>query len=386
MLKKSLFILLLVILSLSGCGKNQEEAHEEKEAKEENSNPNAIHLDDIQQKNIDIQLSPAKESSVQETIRLMGKIEPDQTRTAHIRPLTSGKIIEVHVQAGDRVKAGSPLLTYDNIELGDLMGEYREALAEVEVADKALERAKKLVDLGSISRAEFDRREAEQRNGTAKAESIRIKLKRFGVSPDDSSNDVNSRTVLRAPFAGVVIALDAATGESTNTEQELLSVSDLSKVWVTGNVYEKDLARVHVGQQSQVSTGAYPGEVFTGNITYVGDMVNPNTQTIPVRCEVDNRDGRLKLGLFATIEASTTQRHKALTIPASAIQQFGDQFAVFVKTGDNEFEKRVVKIGTNAEGIAEVTSGLRAGDVVVTQGSFQLKSEIEKENIETEEE
>ncbi|MCI0619003.1 efflux RND transporter periplasmic adaptor subunit, partial [bacterium] len=170
MLKKSLFILLLVILSLSGCGKKQEEAHEEKEAVQENSNPNVIRLDDVHQKNIDIQLSPAKESSVQETVRLMGKIEPDQTRTAHIRPLAAGKIIEVHVRAGDRVKTGSPLLTYDNIELGDLMGEYREALAEVEVANKALERAKKLVDLGSISRAEFDRREAEHRNATAKVE------------------------------------------------------------------------------------------------------------------------------------------------------------------------------------------------------------------------
>ena len=284
------------------------------------------------------------------------------------------------------MRARSELLTYDNIELGDLLAEYREAAAEVEVAKNSLERANKLVDLGSISRAEFERRHAEYKNSVARADSIATKLARFGVNPEQAFRITASRTVLRSPFSGVITKLDAAEGETIVPEDEVLVVTDLSRVWVTGNLYEKDLSRVQVGQQAQISADAYQGEVFSGKITYIGDAVDPDTRTIPLRCEVPNPDGRLKLGLFVTMEVPTGSEHKALTIPSSAIQQFGDDAVVFVKKGDSEFEKRTVRIAGKAGDSVEVTSGVRAGDLVVTQGSFQLKSEMKKEEIETEEE
>jgi cobalt-zinc-cadmium efflux system membrane fusion protein len=386
---KYLITFFLVVVLCGGCGAKQEEQQGVKDGREGSSNPNIIHLDAAMQQNIDLRLEPVKQTSIQETIRLMGKVEPDQTRTAHIRALTSGRITKAHVRPGDRVRAGSALVTYDNIELGDLVAEYREALSEVELSTRSLERAGKLVDLGSVSRAEFDQREAEQGNSMARAGSIRIKLERLGLSPDELSKDSienSSRTVLRAPFPGVVTELDAAEGESISPEQALLSVSDLSRVWVTGNVYEKDLSRVQVGQEAQVTAAAYPGEIFSGKITTIGDVVNPNTQTIPLRCEIENPEGRLKLGLFVTMDAPTGERKTALTVPSSAIQQFGDSVAVFVKTGDNEFEKRIVQIGRKSGSDVEVTAGLSAGDLVVTQGSFQLKSEIQKAEIATEEE
>lgn len=389
MQKGWLFIMFVTIVTLAGCGTKQLEQQEENEERQGNSNPNIIHLDDSQQGSIDLRLEPVKEASIQVTIRLTGKVEADQTRTAHIRALTSGRITKVHVRPGDRVRTGSALVTYDNIELGDLVAEYSQALSEADVSARSLERARKLLDLGSISRAEFERREAEHRNSITRAESIRIKLNRFGLSPDEISKDSianSSRTILRAPFPGILTELDAAEGESISPEQKIISISDLSRVWVTGNVFEKDLSRVQVGQEAQVSTNAYPGVVFSGKITYIGDMVNSETQTIPVRCEIDNPDGRLKLGLFVTMDAPTAERHTALTVSTSAIQQFGDSMAVFVKTGDNEFEKKIVQIGSKSGGDVEVKAGLKAGDVVVTQGSFQLKSEIEKEKIETEEE
>ncbi len=384
-MKKYFFFLLIGIL-ISGCNRDDNVKEQSESAPEENANPNILLLDAARQKNIDLRVEQVKEGEVQETIRLMGKVEPDQTRTAHIRPLTSGRILTIHARLGDRVRAGSELLTYDNIELGDLVAQYREAAAEVEVAKNSLDRAKKLVDLGSISRAEFERRDAEYKNTAARAESIRIKLQRFGVNPEEASTTIPSRTVLRSPFSGVITKLDAAEGENIGPEDEVLAVTDLSRVWVTGNLYEKDLSGVRAGQKAQISADAYPEDVFSGMITYIGDVVDPNTRTIPLRCEVPNPDGRLKLGLFVTMEAPTTSQHKAFTIPSSAIQQFGDELAVFVKKGDNEFEKRTVHIGGKSGDAVEVTDGIHAGEVVVTQGSFQLKSEMKKEEIETEEE
>lgn len=384
-MKKYLFFLLIGILIL-GCNRDTEVKEQQEKAREENANPNILQLDAARQKNIDLKIEQVKEGEVQETIRLMGKVEPDQTRTALIRPLTFGRILTVHARQGDRVRTGSELLTYDNIELGDLVAQYREVATEVEVAKNSLDRAKKLVDLGAISRAEFERRNAEHKNSIARAESIRTKLQRFGVNPEKASKTMPSRTVLRSPFSGVITMLDAAEGESIGPEDEVLAVTDLSRVWVTGNLFEKDLSGVRVGQQAQINADAYPEDVFSGMITYIGDVVDPNTRTIPLRCEVANPDGRLKLGLFVTMEVPITSQHKALTIPSSAIQQFGDELAVFVKKGDHEFEKRTVHIAGRSGDAVEVTAGVRTGDLIVTQGSFQLKSEIKKEEIETEEE
>jgi cobalt-zinc-cadmium efflux system membrane fusion protein len=150
-------------------------------------------------------------------------------------------------------------------------------------------------------------------------------------------------------------------------------------VWVLLNIYEKDLAKVQKGSAVKIQTESYPGEAFTGKITYVGDVVEPQTRTVSVRVEVANPRGRLKPGMFATAEISAGNSAKqAILIPSSAIQRFDGRPAVFLQQQDGSFTKRDLELGRGFGGNVEVKSGLKEGDPVVVAGAFTLKSELLK--------
>ena len=400
--------LLIVIATTAWLGLRWSDINDEASGREETpeaTDPNVVTLDSAAQQNIGLKLEPAQPRTVLQTIQTTGVVGPNETRVAHIRPLARGRIEKVYVRLGDRVHAGQPLLAYDNIELGELMSEYLSAVAALEkakaaaeVTKRSLERAQNLVDLGAVSRAEYERRNAEYKNALASINSqeaevakVEEKLHRFGLTDADLEklntpthtpyHREASHSVLRAPFDGVVIKYDVAEGEIVETDRELFIIADLSTVWVQADVYEKDIASIHSGQEVKVFLDAYPGEVFTGRITYVSDFLDPKTRTAKVRCEVPNRDGRLKLEMFATIQIPTPMGREVVMIPTSAVQLIDDKPVVFVKIGDREFQKREVNLGSQSNGWIEVKSGVKAGETVVTQGSFYLKSTLLREQI-----
>lgn len=379
-----------------------EPASTEREATE-SAAPNAITIDERTRDTIGLQVQAVEQRPFAEVIQATGIVTPNETRVAHVRLLAPGRVEQVHVRVGDRVQSGQPLLTYDNVDVGELVGNYLSAAAAVEraaadadVANRALERATKLVDVGGLSRGEYERREAEHKRALAEVTTARAamtnierRLQRFGLSADDltrlraSSGDATSwsRTTVRAPFAGVVTAADVAPGEAVDTQRELFTVADLSTVWVIGDLYQKDIASVRRGQEAQITTETYPGETFIGRITHVSDMLDPSSRTAKVRCEVPNRDGRLKLQMFVTMGIPTATAHDALVVPAAAVQQVDDESVVFVQTGDDTFEKRVVKAGVGTAGWVPVLVGLKAGERVVTAGGFMLKSKLKAASI-----
>jgi cobalt-zinc-cadmium efflux system membrane fusion protein len=249
-----------------------------------------------------------------------------------------------------------------------------------------------------VARAEYERRNAEYKNALASINSqkaaiaqVEEKLHRFGLT-DADLDKLNtpthtqyhreaSHSTLRAPFDGIVIKYDVAEGEVVETERELFTIADLSTVWVQADVYEKDIASIHQGQEVKFLVDAYPGETFVGKITYVSDFLDPKTRTAKVRCEVPNPQGRLKLEMFATIHIPTPMGREVVMIPTAAVQQIDDKPVVFVKISDTEFQKREIQLGTQSDGWVEVKSGVRAGEVVVTQGGFYLKSTLLREQI-----
>ncbi len=379
-----------------------EPASTEREAAE-SAAPNVITIDERTRDTIGLKVQVVEQRPFADIIQATGVVTPNETRLAHVRLLAPGRVEQVHVRVGDRVQAGQPLLTYDNVDVGELVGDYLSAAAAVDraaadadVAKRALERAAKLVDVGGLSRGEYERREAEHKRALAEVTTARAamtnierRLQRFGLSADDltrlraSSGDATSwsRTTVRAPFAGVVTAANVAPGEAVDTERELFTVADLSTVWVVGDLYQRDIASVRRGQEAQITTESYPGETFTGRITYVSDVLDSSTRTAKVRCEVPNRDGRLKLQMFVTMGIPTTTARDALVVPAAAVQQVDDDTVVFVQTGDDTFEKRVVEAGAGTGGWIPVLAGLKAGERVVTEGGFMLKSKLKVASI-----
>lgn len=339
-----------------------------------------------------------------QAIRATGSVQPNDSRMAHIRALARGRIDDVYVRLGDRVRAGQRLLTYDNVELGDAIGEYLSALAELqkasaetEVSRRALERARNLVDLGAIARAELQRREAEHKNALAtvesrKAEAAKIeeKLHRFGMTDAEIGkldpakgleyHRERSHSAVTAPFAGIITRFAAAPGETVGTENELMTIADLATVWVQADVYEKDIYLVGEGQEAAVVVAAYPGRVFSGRITYISDVLDPATRTAKVRVEVPNPQNLLKLEMFATVEIPAALSRDALAVPSTAVQNLEGEPVAFVKTAAG-FEKRSLQLGGRSDGWVEVLSGLQPGETVVTEGSFLLKSEALKSEL-----
>lgn len=373
---------------------------------DEKSDPNTVEVAVEAQKNAGVILAEAADRNLQQVITTTGVISPDDARVAHIVPLAKGIVEDVMVQLGARVTKGQPLLVYDNVELGELVGEYqnlmaavRKAQAQEQVADKSMERANALIKVEAISPREFELRKAEYEQAKAEVESGRAeaaraeeKLHRFGLNDDDidrlnltksshSPHRTASHNTLRAPFAGVVTKYEASRGEVIDVDKELFTVVDTSTVWALADVYEKDIQYVSRGGECKVNVASYPNEVFKGTITYLGDTLDPASRTAKLRCVLPNADARLKLEMFATVSIPRKESRTGLTVPAAAIQEVNGAPVVFVQKDASHFEKRAVTIGDRNEQFAEIRSGIRAGEKVVADGSFYMKSTLLRDLI-----
>jgi len=370
--------------------------------------PNVVELSLEAQRNANLQIVEVTEQPLERALVATGVVAADQNREAHLRPLARGVAEQVLVKLGDRVERGAHLLAYDNIELGELIGEYLSLRAEVErqqaqadVARRFMERGAALLKVEAIAQKEYELREAEYKQAVAavkskKAELARVeeKLHRLGLSDADlqklggsehGAHRTGSHNVLRAPFAGVITKYDAAPGEVLEPDREIFTLVDTSVVWVLADIYEKDLGQVQVGQTARVKVPAYPDEIFTGKITYVSDVLDPASRTAKLRCVVPNGDSRLKLEMFATVEIPLPVKRSAIAVPGAAVQVVGNQQVAFVQRDATHFEKRVVEVGERSGDWIEIRSGLRAGEQVVTIGAFYVKSALLKEQISGEE-
>ena len=408
MSKRNLLIgivaLALLVAGLVWFQSKPEEATEQAVA----GDPNIVELSAEAQRNANLEVAEVSERPMERMLVATGVVAADQNREAHLRPLSRGVANRALVQLGDRVERGTPLLAYDNIEMGELSGEYISLLnelqrlqAQTEVSRRLVERARELLKVEGISQKEFELREAEYQQAQsavkskqAEMERVEEKLHRLGVSDDDLKDLVSagprthrksSPDLMRAPFAGVVTKYDVAPGELLGPEREVFTVVDTSVVWVLADIYERDLGKVREGLTARVKVPAYPDKVFTGKITYVGDVLDPDSRTAKLRCVVLNPDGRLKLEMFATVEIPLPVREEAIVVPAAAVQVVGDLQVVFVQKGETQFEKRVIETGERSGDWIEIRSGLRPGERVVTMGAFYVKSALLKDQISGEE-
>jgi multidrug efflux pump subunit AcrA (membrane-fusion protein) len=183
---------------------------------------------------------------------------------------------------------------------------------------------------------------------------------------------------LKAPIDGVIVGRKAAPGELVGKDKEIYTIGDPTDLWVIAEIKERDIGAVSVGQDTTFSVLAYPGETFHGKLVRIGHEVEAASRTLEVRIEVNNADGRLKPGMFADVEITTTVLHDVLAIPDTALQTDEDKQVVFVALDGNKFEKRVVRLGMEQKGRVQVLEGLKAGEKIVTEGSFILKSEMLK--------
>lgn len=324
-------------------------------------------------------------------LRLSGVIEPNAYRQVTVTPLVSGRVTHIMAELGQSVREGQTMARVFSPELVEAHARYVAASAELDAHDRELQRTQKLVEIGAASRQELERVHAEHSALTADVESARARLELLGAPPAaldrGATSTLAGSTNVPAPISGVVTERAANVGLNVDTSAQLFTVVDLSTVWVTAAVYERDFARVRVGSPTVITTPAYPDLVLKGKVAYADPQVNAETRTAKVRVEVPNAGNALRLGMFVDVSVGGFGTTSALMIPRSAVQHVGGQEVVYLvhPTEPGKFTERAVRLERSSGAQVEVLSGLAPGDVIVTAGSFFVRAERDRLGIRTKE-
>jgi RND family efflux transporter MFP subunit len=264
----------------------------------------------------------------------------------------------------------------------------RTAEAEVEQTRKQSTRQTEIVRINPVSNRELEEaavklRTAESELGTARQKLILLGLSESRVNALRSPSQISSEVVLTAPTSGTVTTRVANPGEVIEANKEIAKVTNLSSVWIVAQVYEKDLGRMRTGTGASVTSDAYPGQVFRGQVTYIDPNINTETRTAQVRVELANPGQSLKIGMYVNVNfgALGTGEKTAPVVSASAVQSMNNQSIVFAATDKpNVFVMKPVRLGAETDGRYIVLEGITVGEKVVTDGSFLLRAELMKQN------
>lgn len=312
-----------------------------------------------------------------------GTVQANSYRTTPVVSLVGGIVRRVNAELGQGIVRGQTVAVVFSDELAQAQSRYLTARADLEEHHKHHARTVKLLEIGAASREELEQATTKLRAAESELASQRQRLLLLGLSSQRinslrSSAQVSSEVSLPAPLTGTVITRSVNPGEVIQADKEILRVADLSSVWVIGQVYEKDLGRIHVGSGATITSEAYPGRIFRGQVSYVDPTLDQATRTAQVRVELANPGRALKIGMYVNVAFAALDGAASILaeIPANAVQNINNQQVVFVATANpNEFVMRPVRLGPETNGRYSVLEGLSAGERVVTEGSFLLRAE-----------
>ena len=344
-----------------------------------------VTLTDEAMKRAGIEIATVEAGSATDVLRLPAVVEPNAYARVSVTPLVTGRVTSVSAQLGAQVRQGQTLATVFSPELADAQTQYISARAELDAHERELARTEKLVQIGAASRQELERIHAEHTGQQTRVESARSRLDLLGMSREAveslaSGKSVDASTEVPAPISGVVTERLVNMGLNVDPATKLFTVVDLSTVWIVANLYEKDFARVRVGDHATVVTPAYPDRQIQGRVSYIDPQVSPESRTTKVRVEVSNPHYDLRLGMLAEAQIQASTSTSVVFIPRIAVQNVADRSFVYVaKPGaPGQFMEREVLVGQPSGERIQVVSGVVAGDKVVTEGSFFMRAERER--------
>jgi len=318
-----------------------------------------------------ITTAPARRTELADYLDIAARIQADPTRVVRVYAPVSGRLLSVEVRPADYVQQGQVLATLASADVAQAWAAYRQAQADAQVKQQALERSRLLYENHVIALRDYQQAQADAQSAAATLAGARARLELLGADPDSAAE----RLSVRAPRSGVVIDLSAAPGEfakSLDNSNPLCTIADLSSVWAVGDVYEKDFASLTVGDSAEVTVNAYPGLTRHGRITAIGSALDTTTRTLKVRVVLANPGTRLKPDMFAVIRAVRAVR-ASVVVPEAAVVREGSSAFVYVQTSPGHFARRAVTLGREAERHQlEVVSGLAPGDTVVVDGAELL--------------
>jgi membrane fusion protein, heavy metal efflux system len=322
------------------------------------------------------QLTTAIEHVAAPELRVTGTVNPDILRAQPVISLATGRVVEIDAKLGDTVQKGQVLLKVQSSDISGAFSDYQKAVADEQLANTQLERAKLLYDKGAIS--QNDLQIAQNAEDKAKvdvantAEKLRVLGSLTGTRP-------SGIVEIRAPISGIITdqQVTNAAGVAGLSSPNPFTISDLTYVWVLCDVYENDLGNVRLGEKADIRLNAYPDKVFTGTINNIGPVLDPNIRTVKVRIEMRN-PGLMRPGMFVTAIFHGKEKQKRAAVPATAILHLHDRDWVYVPLQKNQFRRTQVVDGDMLPGnMQEIISGIEPGQHVVAN-ALEFQNSVEQ--------
>lgn len=403
--------------------------------------PKTVELSAEAAKAAGIQTTELEELDAAAIVTVTGTVEANQERMQQATPLVSGRVDRVNVVLGDRVKQGAVLATISSPEVAEMHGKLHEAetrltlgqenlqrvqraenraavlqaKARLDEAEASLRRTRRLIELGAAAgkdltaaeagytsaKAEYDyqsnislNREVQAARAEVETTQVEVthlqnSLAALGAAVSERRAENPNETaivILRAPIGGTVIERTVNAGAGIEPGKPLFTIADISTLWIIANVPEGRIGHLRLGTPAEIRSAELGENSIAGRVAYIDPVLNEQTRTGRVRIEISNPGERLKVGMFVEVnfktptDKSSGEIAKSVLIPEKAVQRIGERTIVFIPSNNKpgRYEVRDVHLGEPVNGFHPVISGVQAGERVVTEGSFILKTQLMK--------
>jgi membrane fusion protein, heavy metal efflux system len=371
-----IFAGLMFAVLATGCEKKSDPAAEAPPpaSVEHEEDVNVIHVDRPER----FPLVAATTHEMPSTLNVTGSVNPDVSREIPVVSIASGRVVAVHVRLGDFVRKGQFVMEVQSTDISGAFNQYLKAINDEHLANTQLERAKILYDKGAMAKSQQEIAQDGEDDARADLTAAEQQLHLLGIDKDHPGATVK----VYSPASGFIIqqnVTEAATaGITLSGTANAFTIADLSHVWIVCDVYENDLATVHLGQTADIRLNAYPDRLFTGSISDIGAILDPSIRTAKVRIQVNNPDNLMRIGMFATATFHGKKPEAHTSVPASAVLHLHDRDWVYVAAGDGKFHRVGVQGGVMLPGnLQEIISGLDAGQQVVSN-ALELQNSTEQ--------
>jgi membrane fusion protein, heavy metal efflux system len=320
-------------------------------------------------------LATAGEHVASPELDVTGVVSPDVSRQVPVPSLASGRVVEIDARLGDEVKQGQLLFKVRSTDISGAFSDYQKAVKNEQLSKIQLDRAKLLFENGAIPKSAVEIAQTTEDNAKVDLDTTTEHLRLLGSDPDHPTGIVE----VPAPTGGVITDQQIANGAGVQalTPPNPFTISDVSHVWIVCDVYENDLAQVHVGEYADIQLNAYPNRTLRGRIGNIAQIMDPNLRTAKVRLEVEN-PGLMRFGMFVTAAFHGLTAEKHATVPATAILHLHDRDWVYTPLQDGRFHRVEVAAGNMLPGnLQEIESGINPGAQVVAN-ALVLQNTVEQ--------
>jgi cobalt-zinc-cadmium efflux system membrane fusion protein len=368
------------IVSLSGCGSRDSESQMTSYSGSESKSETAALFTVPQDQMSHVQVVPVEKATLPRVLRLTGAVAYNAFMTTPVFAAIGGPVHELLVAPGETVRQGQPLLTVNSPDYSAARSAYIKARDAYLLTDKFFTRAQDLLAHGAIAEADFQQAESNRNQAQADLQSSEDALRVLGIGDPEAlaknPPKTTSQIPVLAPVGGEIVERLVGPGQLLQAgATQVFTISDITTVWVLVNVYQGEVAYVHLGDLVEVSTDSYP-ELFHGRISYIATALDPNTRTLQARIVTENPSKKLKKDMYVTASVNAGSIANALTVPdAAVLRDTENQPFVYVQSPAKQYEfaRRLIQIADSHAGRTQITDGLKEGEHVVGDGSLFLQ-------------